>query len=101
MDLLVTEKLIKLTKRRQRGTLILIIHLTPNSTKFIELLSQCYEIKLIVGIPYSSSSELAASLSANFEVVIPSDLAQIDKVVLDKLQSSDQKVLILEIGGYC
>ena len=96
-------------KNKLRGHRILIIqHLFDDTEKFVSYLSQCMSLETIIGIEYSKRQDIVKRLERQGFVVICPPLGDIERMLptiiqneLEKVKERKQKLIILDLGGYC
>ncbi|MBU1930382.1 hypothetical protein KJ972_02645 [Candidatus Micrarchaeota archaeon] len=91
---------VRLARGKHNSELILIHHLHHVSIPFIRSLSKGYTIRKIIGIPYSSFQSVVLELQKDFDVVVPDSLKEIPAIVKKEVESTTNKIIIEEIGGY-
>ncbi len=82
----------------------IIFHLLQSSVYFFRKIKKIFNIKCIIGIPYSIDEECIEFLKKeNIRFFIPNSIEKIEHIVLDEIKNQNQKnkFIILEIGGYC
>ncbi|PKP54501.1 MAG: hypothetical protein CVT90_00965 [Candidatus Altiarchaeales archaeon HGW-Altiarchaeales-3] len=88
--------------------LILIQHLLRDSISLVRAFEKCgaeQEDIFVIGIPYSSKSEVIKELSSDFKVFTPSypiddEVKKIIKKAVEVCKKKNKKLLIIEDGGY-
>lgn len=96
-----------MTNENKETDVLLIFHLLDTSVDFIELLSNKFNVKSIIGIPYSVNDkalkELEIRLGNNSNIIIPNNIDEIQNIVLKEISTYTEtgKIAIIEVGGYC
>lgn len=80
--------------------MILVHHLRETAVPFARSVAEGYKIRKIIGIPYSADQNVVEVLSRSFEVTVPKSLSDIKHLVRREVGSSNNTVVIEEIGGY-
>ena len=70
-----------LARGEHKSELILIHHLHEVALPFIKSLSKGYQIRKIIGIPYSSVNSVVRELKKSFDVIVPKELSEISSLV--------------------
>jgi len=86
------------------GGVVLMTHLLTTSVPYIEALSQGFDLRCVIPIPYSLVPDAAEEVSQLAPVLLPSDLQQLPALGLEEVRqacASCDRVVVQEIGGYC
>ncbi|BEP17466.1 hypothetical protein PYJP_08180 [Pyrofollis japonicus] len=90
---------------KEKSAIILIYHFSKRSKYFLKVLSENnLVIERIIPIPYSAQKSVIDELSNEYNVTLVSSLDDIPRVALKALEDAVKrydKVVLLEIGGYC
>jgi len=87
---------------RNRVSLVLVTHVLPTSIPFIRALSEDFELKTVVAIPYSYSSAARAEIP-QLRVIIPANTSELERELLALVQAEDSlgnPFVVQEIGGH-
>ncbi len=87
---------------RNRVSLVLVTHVLPTSIPFIRALSEDFELKTVVAIPYSYSSAAPAEIP-QLRVIIPANTSELERELLALVQAEDSlgnPFVVQEIGGH-
>jgi len=87
---------------RDRVSLVLVTHVLPTSIPFIRALTEDFELKTVVAIPYSFSSVARAEIP-EVPVIVPANTSELDRELLALVQHQDRlgnPFVVQEIGGH-
>ena len=98
----------ELKNKLKRHRVLIIQHLFDDTEEFISYLSQCMILKTIIGIEYSKQQDVVKRLEGQGFVVVCPTLRDIKRVLptiirneLEKTKEREQKLILLDLGGYC
>lgn len=88
------------------SSVVFVTHVLDTAVRFVELVASTADIAGIVAIPYSTTPTASKRLRTQFDLLEPIDQADMVIAVSDSVraaltQSSEQRVIVQEIGGYC
>lgn len=81
--------------------LVAVHHLHDTGLAFVRALAGTYDVRRVIGIPYSAVPGVVDRLRERFEVTVPEDTAGIPAAVREAVFADDAPVVVEEIGGYC
>ncbi|MFB6174901.1 MAG: adenosylhomocysteinase [Candidatus Nanohalobium sp.] len=92
------------TEKDEDLDILLIHHLLPDVLHFLEALEDNYNIEKIIGIPYSTKTEVLSKVREQFkaDVESPDEIKEVREKALEFIQAyDDENLVIIDLGGYC
>ena len=85
--------------------LFIIFHLLDTTLGFLNILNKNFNIKSIIGIPYSANTKIVNKIEndINCPILIPNSIEEIEDIILKEFNNCNDKdpIIILEVGWYC
>ena len=82
--------------------LFIIFHLLDTTLGFLNILNKNFNIKSIIGIPYSANTKIVNKIEndINCPILIPNSIEEIEDIILKEFNNCNDKdpIIILEVG---
>lgn len=88
------------------ASVVFITHLLDTAVRFVDLVASTVDVASIVAIPYSTTAKARSKLRTRYTVLEPVTAADMmvassEAIHAALAESTEQSVIVQEIGGYC
>jgi len=99
------ETLSEEVKAGQDLDVLIIHHILPDVVHLLNAINKNYNIKQIIGIPYSSKEETVNEVRSEFDTSVncPEDIDEIGNIAQEFISeyNKENNLIVLDLGGYC